>query len=124
MGYLRGLKTKIRAEERAKEAIWDRLHEEDREAWQLSHDPNYSEHNGEHRGCFGNYLLMESLSPQCRSCNARDACESFSFDILHYWRRCHADPRFDDSESDDDYRKEMLCEEDYKDWIREQSAEE
>ncbi len=89
MGYLRGQKTKIRAEQRAVEDVWDRLHEEDRKAWLQSHDPNDSEHNGEGRLCYGSYwVVLKNPPQQCLVCNVRWDCAGIFID---YYNSLHVD---------------------------------
>lgn len=128
MGSIRGIKTKVRFEERAAEGrkceIQDRQWEESYDSWQLSHDPNYSEHNGENRPCFGShYSAQESLSPQCKICNVRQTCESAWIDFLVYCSSVHFDPGPHYGHLDYDCEQDRLWEEEREEWIEEQSEQ-
>ena len=130
MGSLRSIKTEVRDEERAAEGLkrenQDRQWEEEYESWQQSHDANYSEHNGEKRPCFGShYCIQEPISPQCRHCNAQDSCYREHFDYLVYCSSISFVPiTVDDLEEEYDYEQDLLWEQDYDFWIKEQSREE
>ena len=127
MGFLRGIKSEVKDEEGAAEGlkreIQARQWEDDYNLWQHSHDPNYSEHDGQKRPCFGwHFSVQEPISPQCRDCNAQDTCASAFFEFIEYCNSIHFDPDLDYDEYD--YEQDMLWGEEYKDRIDKRSREE
>ena len=112
MGSIRGIKSKAREEERATEARkrenQDRQWEQDYEAWQENPDPHYSEHCPDKPPCFGSENpAMGDPFPQCHDCYLQGPCvEDF------------------DNWFNQEKLKDEQWEQDYKDWIEEQSQKE
>lgn len=121
MGSIRGIKSKAREEERATEARkrenQDRQGEEDFQTWQENPDPHYSEHCSDKPPCFGSEApAMGDPFPQCHDCNIQGLCVKDFED----WSNHHVP---DDANYEEELKDE-LWEQDYKDWIEEQSQKE
>lgn len=124
MGSIRGIKTKARAEERAAEARkrenQDRHWEEDYQTWQQDADPHYSEYFSDKRLCFrSGYPVLGNPLPQCSTCNVQDSCIAEFIDWINYW---HFDPGNYERELEE--LEALQWEQDYNDWIEEQSQDE
>ncbi len=104
MGSIRGIKTAKRAEERAAEDTRNKQWEQEYQDWLKDPDRLYRDYG---RPCFGSCDPFLCPYPHyCQyECGFMDACQ---IEYLGY------DPTFED----------MLWDEEYKEWIEQQSREE
>lgn len=101
MGSLRGIKSKLKEEERAEVARKDRQYEQDCLEWKDDPERYYSDHYATCPSCFGSFDPYDCPHPYwCYfECRFMDEC-------LHAY--LGYDPKLDDVSSDDIGRKEWL----------------